>query len=67
MRAKDIVIGKTYKLKNNPYFIEPLKILKPKEEENVNNYIVVKCVFLTSIRDKFGIIKYFKPSDIVEL
>jgi len=61
-------IGKIYGVKNNPYFFKPIEVLKPKEKENINNYIVVKGEFSTNRNDfRFGLIKYFKPVDIYSL
>ena len=67
MRAKDIEIGKSYRHKDHPNYAwaKVLKVLKPKEAENPHNRIVVKCKYSTDKEGKFGLLKYFKPSDLV--
>ena len=67
MKASNIEIGKWYSIKDNPYYFKPLKVLTPKEGGNPHNRIVVKGLFSTSRHDSFGLIRYFKPSDIKEL
>ena len=66
MKWQDIKIGKYYILKKQPNYsyIKALEILKPKQGINTNNYIVVKCEHIIHKDDIFGLIKYFKPSDI---
>ncbi|MCK5604475.1 hypothetical protein KAR91_21475 [Candidatus Pacearchaeota archaeon] len=68
MRAKDIEIGESYRHKDHPTYAwaRPLKILKPKEAENPHNRIVVKCEWTTRRNANFGMIKYFKPSDLMK-
>lgn len=67
MRAKNIIIGKTYKLKQCPeYYAKALEVLGPKNKENTNSFIVVKCIWSQSYESSFGIIKYFKPSNLIE-
>jgi len=68
MRAKDIKTNETYRVKNNPYYFKPIEVLKPKEKENTNSYIVVKGKFSTDKNNfDFALIKYFKPVDIYSL
>jgi len=68
MRAQHIKIGESYRHKDNPTYCwaRVVKVLKPKEAENTHNRIVVKCEFSQNKSDKFGLIKYFKPSDLIE-
>lgn len=68
MRAKDIIIGEHYRLKNSPDYgwIKPIEILKPKQYPNPYNYIVVKCEHTVSKDDTFGFVRYFKPVDIIK-
>jgi hypothetical protein len=66
MRVKDIVLGEYYRYKGNNYaWAKPVRILKPHEDVNVNDFIVVKCEWTTSKNATFGFIKYFKPSELV--
>lgn len=68
MRTQDIEIGKSYRLRSHPNysFAKAVKILKPKQEENTNTYIVVKCELTVGKNDSFGFIKYFRPFDLVK-
>lgn len=68
MRAKDIIIGHNYRHKTNPNYAwaKPLQILKPKEGINTNGYIVVKCEWSVDKNGSFGMIKYFKPYDLIK-
>jgi hypothetical protein len=68
MRASDLIIGESYRHKEHPDYCwaRVVKILKPKEEENPHNRIIVKCEYSVGIGDSFGLIKYFKPSDLVK-
>ena len=67
MRAKDIKIGENYRHKDHPTYAwaKAVKVLKPKEAENPHNRIIVKCEWSTKRDSSFGMIKYFKPSDLV--
>ena len=42
MRAQDIKIGEYYVLREHPHYsyIKPIEILKPKQKENTNNFLV---------------------------
>lgn len=68
MKPSAIVIGESYRLKDHPNYCwaKVVKVLKPKEQENTNNFIVVKCEYSTYKNDDFGLIKYFKPVDLVK-
>lgn len=68
MRAKDIVIGEIYRLKNSPHYgyIKPLKILKPMEFPNTLQCILVECEHSVDLDFKCGIVRYFKPVDIIK-
>ncbi|MEF2243990.1 hypothetical protein [Paenibacillus sp. IITD108] len=68
MRLQDVIIGKFYQHKSTPNYAYARAIdkLKPKERENINNYAVVKCQWSVDKSEDFGLIKYFRPSDLVE-
>lgn len=68
MRACDIVIGDSYRHKDHPNYCyaKAIEILKPKQRENTSDYIVVKCEWSVDKNDSFGLIKYFKPSNLVK-
>tara|TARA_R110002096_G_scaffold66306_1_gene161387 strand:- start:32874 stop:33104 length:231 start_codon:yes stop_codon:yes gene_type:complete len=67
MKAKDIVIGESYRHKDHPTYAwaKAVKVLKPKQDENPHNRIIVKCEYSVDKNPKFGLIKYFKPSDLL--
>ena len=69
MRAKDLIIGESYRHKDNPdyCYAKVIKVLQPKEGENPLNRIVVKCEYSQNKDSQFGMIKYFNPSDLVPL
>jgi len=67
VKIKDIEIGKYYRLKDTPTYgyIKTLQILKPKELENNNNFVVVKCEHTVNKDDTIGFIRYFRLVDII--
>ena len=67
MRAKDLIIGQSYRHKDHPTYAwaKVVKVLKPKEDENPHNGIIVKCEYSVDKDPKFGPIKYFKSSDLL--
>lgn len=67
MRAQDLIVGESYRHKDHPNYCwaKVVKVLKPKEAENPHNRIIVKCEYSQMKDDKFGLIKYFKPSDLM--
>jgi len=66
MRANKLIIGKSYRHKDHPKYAwaKVLKVLKPKEGVNPHNRIIVKCEWSIDENSSFGMIKYFKPSDL---
>ena len=68
MRAKDLIVGESYRHKDHPNYCwaKVIKVLKPKEGENTLNKIIVKCEWSQDKDAVFGFIKYFKPSDLVK-
>jgi hypothetical protein len=79
MRTQDIVIGETYRHRDHPNYAyaKALKILRPipefkkklaygltEEEKNVK-VVCVKCEWSPCKNDTFGMIKYFRPCDLV--
>jgi len=79
MRTQDIVIGETYRHRANPAYgyAKALKIIKPvakykqkyaglTEEEKTITVVCVKCEWTQSKNDSFGLIKYFRPCDLVK-
>ncbi len=66
MRVKDIVIGEYYRHKDtlNYGWAKALEVIPPKTGVNVHNYYIVKCEWAPDKSSSFGVIKYFKASDI---
>jgi len=67
MRATGIVIGESYRHKDHPNYCwaKAVKVLRPKEEENPHNRIIVKCEYRQHKDDATCLVKYFNPSDLV--
>lgn len=67
MQAKKLVIGESYRHKDHPDYAwaKVVKILAPKQYPNTHNRIIVKCEYSQDKNPKFGLIKYFKPSDLI--
>lgn len=68
MRSKDIVLGEYYKFKEHPNYsyAKAIKIYKAKEYDKKINHIIVKCEHVVYKNDKFGFIRYFKPSELIK-
>ena len=80
MRTQDIVIGETYRHRTNTNYgyAKALKIIKPlpkfrqkyaydlSEEEKEVKTVCVKCEWTISKNDTYGLIKYFRPCDLVK-
>ncbi len=69
MRVQDIKVGESYRHKNTPnyYYAKVIEILPPKKGINTNTYTVVKCEWSTDRVSNFGLIKYFKPTELVKI
>lgn len=66
MRHTSIVVGNYYRHKDSPQFwAKAIEILPPKKGHNTA--YLVKCEWTTSKWDSFGLIKHFKPSDLMEI
>ena len=67
MRAKDLVKGESYRHKDTPekYWATVKQVMPPKSNGNPFNRIIVRCYWSTSKGARVGLIKHFKPSDLV--
>ncbi|HAR38603.1 MAG TPA: hypothetical protein DCS09_08570 [Porphyromonadaceae bacterium] len=67
MRAKDLVVGESYRHKDTPSYAwaRVVELLPPKRGDNPYNRIIVKCEWSVEKNDGFGLIKYFKPADLI--
>jgi hypothetical protein len=68
MRPQDIKLGKSYNLRNAPtnYYAKAIEILKPKQYPNTHTYTIVKCEWANGKNDTWGLIKYFRPCDMIK-
>lgn len=80
MRTQDIVIGETYRHRDYPNYAyaKALKIIRPmakynqqyaydlSDEEKAVKTVCVKCGWTINKNDSFGLIKYFRPCDLVK-
>lgn len=69
MKVQDVKIGEYYRHKDTPNYAwaKPLEILKPNEKQNKGNkFIVIKCQWVVNKNDKFGMIKYFRPNNLIK-
>ena len=68
MRPQDIVIGNYYRHKESPRYAwaKAVEILNPKTGVNAHAYKIVKCEWTTDKNESFGLIKYFRPRDLIK-
>jgi hypothetical protein len=68
MIRKDLVIGEYYRHKATPNYswAKILEIIEPHTGVNNNNYPVAKCELTVDKGDTFGMIKYFKLSNLIK-
>ena len=79
MRTQDVVIGETYRHRDNLSFgyAKAIKIIKPMakykqqyagltDDEKAIKTVCVKCEWTISKNASFGMIKYFRPCDLVK-
>lgn len=67
MRADKIVIGESYRHKDHPTYCwaKVLEVLPKNTGSTPFNRIIVKCLYSVGKDASFGIVKHFKPSDLV--
>ena len=80
MRTQDVVIGETYRHRDNPNYgyAKAIKIIRPMpkfkqqyaydltEVEKSVKSVCVKCEWSQSKNDTYGLIKYFRPCDLIK-
>ena len=66
MRAKDLVVGESYRHKDHPSYCwaKVIAVMPPKTKRSPFNRILVKCEYSVCKDAPFGLIKYFKASDL---
>ena len=69
MTVKDIKIGGYYRsdFSPNSWFIQVIKILKPKEGINKHNYTIIECSWSSSKDSLVGRIVYQRPKNLIPL
>lgn len=67
MNSKNIIIGEHYRRKTTPNYAwaKVLAILPPHKGLNPRGYWIAKCEWALEKNDTFGLIKYFKLSDLI--
>jgi hypothetical protein len=67
MRLQDIKIGEYYRHKEHPNYAwaKAIKVCPPHSGINNNNYFAIECEWTIDKNDTFGLIKYFRPQDLV--
>jgi hypothetical protein len=77
VKAKEIETGKIYRLRNSPdhWYVRPVEIIRPgtwqmktlAKSEGIKpfEYIVVKCEHIPYKDAAAGLIRYFRPADII--
>lgn len=67
MRPQDMIVGENYRHKTSPNYgwAKMKRMLKPKEFPNTATYIIAECEWTTKKNGTFGLIKYFRPSDLL--
>ena len=67
MRIVNIKIGEFYRVKHNSYaWVKVVQIIPPMTPPNATKATMVKCEWVVNKDDKFGLIKYFRASDLVK-
>jgi hypothetical protein len=67
MKVDKIIVGESYRHKDHAdCWAKVIQVLKPKEAENKHNRFVVKCEWSQDKNSNFGVIKYFKPSELID-
>ncbi len=67
MQVKSLILGESYRHKTTPTYgwAKVVKVLKPKEGVNPHPYIIIECEWSVYKNDRFGLIKHFRPSDLI--
>ncbi len=68
MRSQDIEIGVSYRHRNNPNYsyAKVLEVVPPKTGVNTHGYSICKCEWSVGKNDNFGMIKHFRPVDLIK-
>ncbi len=67
MKIVNIKIGEFYRVKYNSYaWARAVRIIPPMTPPNNTRATIVECEWVVNKDDEFGLIKYFKASDLAE-
>jgi len=68
MQIKNIRLNEYYRHKDHPNigWAKPIEILQPKKKGNTSTITLVKCEWTSDKNSSAGLIKYFRPSVLVE-
>lgn len=67
MKISEIKINNIYKIRNNQNYFKVIELFKPKQGENYYNYTIVKGQWSSDKEFIFGLVKYFRPSELIEI
>jgi hypothetical protein len=68
VRTQDIIIGETYRHKDHPTYAyaKVIEKIKPDKAPNTHGYTIFKCEWTVDRNDQFGMIMYFRATDLVK-
>lgn len=68
MKPSQIVIGEYYRHKDTPNYAwaKVIEILPPRKGINTTSSTIAKCEWTVDKNDKFGLIKHFKVSSLIQ-
>ncbi len=68
MKRSDIRVGEFYRVKGNEYaYAKVIEVIPPMTSINNTRAYVAKCQWVINQNDKFGMIKYFKISELTKI
>ena len=68
MKRSDIRVGEFYRVKGNEYaYAKVIEVIPPMTSINNTRAYVAKCQWVINKDDKFGMIKYFKISELTKI
>lgn len=69
MKISEIVNGQLYRHRENPNYgyARAKMVLKSSHPLNGHKYTLVRCEWTTDGGDNFGLIRYFRPCDLIPL
>jgi len=67
--GKSVIVGNYYRLRSTPHYgwAKVLAVLKPYWGVNIHSYPIAQCEWTVDKDASFGLIKYFKVTDLVSV